>query len=110
MNSSRFGSKAHGPQISKHLLQLSGYKIPDVVMDQCSSANDLLLALRRVAQPKPTKVYDVLASDTRLANLTNVTIHQKRIKMHEKEAQVGRWKLIEAEFQKRGLVDVPRAQ
>lgn len=59
-------------------------------------------------QPKAPKLAELLLGNeaqkpSDLADLPNVTVHQSKIGPIDREVQVGRWKVIEAELKKRGL-------
>lgn len=55
-------------------------------------------------QPKPKKLAEQLAAQgEQLSSLPNLRIHDKKIGPIDRETELGRWKVIEGELEKRGL-------
>lgn len=61
--------------------------------------------LEQIVKPKPKKLAEVLASSPTLQRLPNVKIFTKPQRAMDRDAEVGRKKLIEEEFRARGLLD-----
>jgi hypothetical protein len=53
--------------------------------------------------PKARKVTEALEQIEALDELPNVKIYNRRVTPIDQEKSVGRWKVIEAELEKRGL-------
>lgn len=53
--------------------------------------------------PKPKKLAQVLSADDRLTTLPNVRLFDRRFTPIDREKEVGRWKVIERELERRGL-------
>ncbi|KAF2097891.1 hypothetical protein NA57DRAFT_76691 [Rhizodiscina lignyota] len=87
--------------IIKRSMQLTGIRISDATINSCSTPQSLLAAL--TTTPKDIKVVDSLAEDRRLKGLDNVTIYGQRLTAMDKDQQLGRWKVIEQELERRGL-------
>lgn len=49
------------------------------------------------------KLAEILATQSALPTLSNVTVHSRKVGPIDKEVAVGRWKVIEEELSKRGL-------
>lgn len=56
-----------------------------------------------VRPPKAKKLAEELAADGVLAGLPNVAVYGRRVTPIDKHKQVGRWKVIVQELEKRGL-------
>ena len=82
-------------------MQLSGARIPDPIIRTISSPGDILNHLKE--KPKPKKLAEILLMKPELATLPNVQIFDRRHTPIDKEKEVGRWKLIEEELEKRNL-------
>ena len=54
-------------------------------------------------RPKPKKLAEQLIGKPGFAKMPNVQIFDRRYTPIDKEKEVGRWKVIESELQKRGL-------
>ena len=59
--------------------------------------------LLRNSSPKPTKLADGLLKKKDLASLPNVHVMARRETPIDKDKRLGRWKVIEAELQSKGL-------
>ena len=59
--------------------------------------------LLQESKPKPKKLADHLLTKPDLAGLSNVHIMTRRQTPVDRDKQVGRWKIIEAELQSKGL-------
>ena len=82
-------------------MQLTGKRIPDPVIASLNSPKHLLNYL--VEKPNPKKLADRLLSRAELTTSPNVQIYDRRYTPVDKEKEVGRWKVIEKELQRRGL-------
>ncbi len=89
------------PQIIKRVTQLTGTRIPDPVIQQTHSVKMILHHL--ATPPKPKKLAQVLSADDRLTTLPNVRLFERRFTPIDREKEVGRWKVIERELERRGL-------
>ena len=81
-------------------MQLTGRRIPDPDISVITTPTSLLVHL--VKKPKPKKIAEVLDAHP-VATLPNVQIKDKRYSPSERETEIGRWKLIQKELQRRGL-------
>ncbi len=82
-------------------MQLTGTRIADPVMPHLTTAAEIV---RHLQKPAPTKrLVDDLAKNDEIGKLPNVEIWESRYTEKDKETEIGRWKLIEAELQERGL-------
>jgi hypothetical protein len=54
-------------------------------------------------KPKSRKLAEVILANETLTELSNVTIHKRRVTPIDKHRQVGRWKVIKEELEKRDL-------
>lgn len=59
--------------------------------------------LLRSSSPKAEKLADALLKKKDLVNLPNVHIMARRETPIDKDKRLGRWKVIEAELQRKGL-------
>lgn len=88
-------------QIRKRLYQLTGNLIPDAKLGAALTIRHLHTLIAK--PPKQEKLAAVLSSRGLLAELSNVTLHDRKLTPIDKEVSVGRWKVIEEELTKRGL-------
>ncbi len=82
-------------------MQLTGARVPDPTIQHISTVKMLLNHLN--TPPKPKKLAEVLSADTRLTSLPNVKMFDRRFTPIDREKEVGRWKVIEKELERRGL-------
>lgn len=82
-------------------MQLTGKRIPDHEIEGLDSTKALLGLL--VKKPKPKKLAEFLMVNHKLIDLPNVQIMDRRYTPIDREKEIGRWKVIESELQKRGL-------
>lgn len=54
-------------------------------------------------KPKPTKIAEILANNEKLGLHSNLLVFGRKEDMIDKETEIGRWKIIEAELRDRGL-------
>lgn len=87
-------------QILKRTMQLVGKRIPDSVVAKIHVVQDLVDHLTEI--PKPKKLAEQLVTQP-IAAMPNVEIFPRRHTPIDKEKELGRWKVIERELQKRGL-------
>ncbi|MCJ1477174.1 hypothetical protein MMC13_005845 [Lambiella insularis] len=95
-------------QVLKRAMQLTGRRIADPTIDHIKVVGDLVEHLTE--KPKPKKLAEVLVAKPELASVPNVQIYERRYTPIDKEKEVGRWKVIERELQKRGLPVTGRAK
>ena len=82
-------------------MQLTGRRIPDPDIATITTPKTLLVHL--VKKPKPKKIAETLRNSNRVTELPNVQILDKRYGLKDRENEVGRWKVIREELEKRGL-------
>ncbi|KAF6830402.1 hypothetical protein CMUS01_07766 [Colletotrichum musicola] len=87
--------------VAKRLFHISGYRVHDAKLMQCQTAGELARAI--AARPKPAKVAEAVRRDGALLRLPNLQVFDRRVTPIDKEKAVGRWKVIEAELEKRSL-------
>lgn len=88
-------------------MQLTGRRIPDPDISAIATPSSLLVHLAR--QPKPKKLAEALLGSNRVTGLANVQIFERRYGPIDRETEVGRWKIITEELEKRGLPVTNRA-
>lgn len=88
-------------------MQLTGRRIPDPEISAMSTPNSLCVYLGK--KPKPKKIAEALLQSNGIVELPNVQILDKRYSLMERETEVGRWKVIKEELEKRGLPVLGRA-
>lgn len=88
-------------QIRKRLFQFTGNYIPDARLGAATTVSHLLVFGTK--QPKPTKLAEELDQKALFEDLANVRRQDTKIRPIQKETEVGRWKVIEEELEKRGL-------
>ena len=82
-------------------MQRTGIKLPDRFVQRCNTVG--MLYHKLIEDDEPKKLAEQIEQDPKLAPLSNVKIHTKRISPIDKEKEVGRWKVIEHELVERGL-------
>lgn len=82
-------------------MQLTGRRIPDP--DIAAIITPKVLLVHLVKKSKPKKIAEALKNSNRVTELPNVQILDKRYGLKHRETEVGRWKVIEEELEKRGL-------
>jgi len=87
----------------KRFSQLSGRCIPDPLLNSDKTLRHLIDHLSEAIKPKPKTLAETLMQKQELAGISNVKIMTRRETPVDKEKEVGRWKLIEAELKNRGL-------
>ncbi|KAI3395194.1 hypothetical protein diail_1688 [Diaporthe ilicicola] len=87
--------------ITKRILQLTGHRIPDSKLPSVHTAGHLVALL--VKPEPPTKLAEALEQQGELASLPNVRVHATRRTPVHKHQEVGRWKVIVKELEKRKM-------
>ncbi|KAI1431087.1 ribosomal subunit 39S-domain-containing protein [Xylaria sp. CBS 124048] len=87
--------------VTKRIFQLTGHLIPDHKLTEITTVQTLLHIVQK--KPKPVTLTQELQRHETLAELPNVTIARRRVTRGDKEIALGRYKLTQAEFAKRGL-------
>ncbi|KAJ2898938.1 hypothetical protein MKZ38_003571 [Zalerion maritima] len=88
--------------VTKRIYQLTGHRIHDYKLHSILTVGGLLKVLH--SKPKPTKLFEFIEErKPELTNLPNVKVYSRRVTPIDKEKEVGRWKVIERELEKRGL-------
>ncbi|OCL12681.1 hypothetical protein AOQ84DRAFT_372860 [Glonium stellatum] len=87
--------------VVKRLMQLTGNRIPDPVIQNSKTVGELLDLLS--VPPKPKKLAEAIQRDGNLEKVPNVKIYNRRVSPIDKEKEVGRWKVIEYALHERGL-------
>ena len=82
-------------------MQLSSIRLADPKIASFRTVGDIVQHMSE--KPKPKKLAELLLSKADLVALPNVEILRRRITPIDKEKEVGRWKVIEAELVKRDL-------
>ncbi|KAL2047690.1 hypothetical protein N7G274_000732 [Stereocaulon virgatum] len=86
--------------VLKRVMQLTGTRIPDPVIADIK--NTKLLLSHLLKKTKAKKLAENLVAGE-AADLPNVQILERRYTFVHKEKELGRWKMIEQELEKRGL-------
>jgi len=87
-------------QLLKRVMQLTGRRVPDPDINIIRDCKSLLAYL--VKKPKPKKLVEALFANEAV-DLPNVEIRERRYTPIDREKEIGRWKVIEQELEKRGL-------
>lgn len=82
-------------------MQLTGSRIPDPLIHNLSTTKALFAHL--VTKPKPRKLAEFLQLKEELKGLPNLQMMDRRYTPIDREKEVGRWKVIERELQRRDL-------
>ncbi|KAF7589865.1 hypothetical protein BBP40_003577 [Aspergillus hancockii] len=89
----------------KRFSQLSGHYFPDPVVNSIATVGQAVEYIQSVLNPKPKKLADHLANSQGLQQLANVKVFAKRQKRSDRDEELGRKKIIEAELRARGLIE-----
>lgn len=96
--------------ILKRFSYLAGYRLPDPLLNMLYSGDPqentiraLLTTIAKKIAPTPANIAERLMAEKKLAARDNLMIFGRRETSIDKEKEVGRWKLIEAELKARGL-------
>jgi hypothetical protein len=89
----------------KRFTQLSGHYFPDPVVNSLATVGQAVEYIQLALNPKPKKLADHLANSQGLQQLPNVKVFTKRQKRSDKDEELGRKKIIEAELRARGLIE-----
>jgi Ribosomal subunit 39S len=84
-------------------MQLSGTRILDPMIGKSKTWEMLVDNLAKQVGPKPKNIAETLMMKENLANLPNLKIMKRRETPVDKEKEVGRLKVIQAELLARGL-------
>lgn len=87
----------------KRASQLTGLRISDHRLTSAKTLGQLFGYLREEGKPKPKTLADQLVQKQSLVKLPNVQIMSRRETTVDREKRLGRWKVIEAELQSKGL-------
>ena len=87
--------------MTKRLRQLTGHVIPDAKLSSIHNVQGLVEVL--VCPPKAKKLAEEIQDQGELAELSNVKIYDRRVTPIDKDKEIGRWKIISQELEKRGL-------
>ena len=82
-------------------MQLTGKRIPDPDISAITTSGSLIVHL--VKKPKPQRISEALLKSNPVAQLPNVQILVKKHSPIDRETEIGRWKVIKKELEKRGL-------
>ncbi|KAL4956954.1 ribosomal subunit 39S-domain-containing protein [Aspergillus filifer] len=88
----------------KRFTQLTGQRIPDVHVAEITKVKDILKYLNKELAPKPKKLGEHLAANQQLKALPNVKISVKKVKPSDRDEELGRKKIIDAELRRRELI------
>lgn len=88
-------------QVAKRIFQLTGHAIPDAKLLHVDTMGELLATL--VKPPPARRVYEAVQRRGELAKLPNVSVYQSRRTPVDAAKDLGRWKIVERELNKRGL-------
>ena len=80
---------------------MTGRRIPDPDISVITTPKSLLVHL--VKKPKPKRIADALLNSNLVTHLPNVQILNKRYTMIDREIEIGRWKVIKEELEKKHL-------
>ncbi|KAE8308390.1 ribosomal subunit 39S-domain-containing protein [Aspergillus transmontanensis] len=89
----------------KRFSQLSGHYLPDPVVHSVATVGQVVEYVQSVLNPKPKKLADHLANSQGLQNLPNVKVFAKKQRPMDRDEELGRKKVIEAELRSRGLIE-----
>ncbi|KAI0392143.1 ribosomal subunit 39S-domain-containing protein [Xylariaceae sp. FL0594] len=88
--------------ITKRVFQLTGHLVPDHQLSALSTVSSLLHTLHK--PPKPATLTQEIQERRRdLVDLPNVSVTPRRVTRGDKEIALGRFKIMQKEFAKRGL-------
>jgi len=87
--------------IIKRLMQLTGHRLSDPIIQDTNTAGQLLASI--TAPPPPKKLSEAIQRDGRLNKASNVKVSGRRVTSIDKEQEVGVWKVIEYALRERGL-------
>ncbi|KAI9900515.1 hypothetical protein N3K66_004777 [Trichothecium roseum] len=85
----------------KRLYQLTGTLIPDAKLAAARTIKHLQTLA--TVPPKKPKLAEVLGGMSEFGDLPNVRLHERKITSIDRENEVGRWKVIKEELERRGL-------
>ena len=82
-------------------MQLTGQRIADPAISTISTSGSLIAHL--IKKSKPIKIAKALKQSEPVVGLGNVEIFDRRFGWIDRENEVGRWKVMQLELEKRGL-------
>jgi hypothetical protein len=86
-------------------MQLTGKRVSDISLSRATNIQQLYTAF--ATKETPQKLYDTEQLQ-KLDDAPNVQVHKtRRTRMH-KDQTIGRWKLIEEEYELRGIDRSPK--
>lgn len=88
-------------------MQLTGKRIPDPDISVITTPGALIVHL--VKKPKPKRIAEALQTANPVVQLPNVQILNRRHGPIDRDIELGRWKVIKKELEKRGLPATGRA-
>ena len=88
-------------QMRKRLYQLTGTLIPDAKLAAARTIKHLQTLA--TVPPKKPKLAEILGGMSEFGDLPNVRLHDRKITSIDRENEVGRWKVIKEELERRGL-------
>ena len=86
---------------------MTGKRIPDPDISVITTPGALVVHL--VKKPKPQRTAEALQQSKPIVQLPNVQILNRRHGSIDRDIEVGRWKVIQKELEKRGLPATGRA-
>ncbi|PYH43415.1 mitochondrial 54S ribosomal mL50 protein [Aspergillus saccharolyticus JOP 1030-1] len=89
----------------KRFSQLTGHFFPDPAVHSITTVQQVVDYVQNLAKPKPKKLAEYLANNPRYQSMPNVKVFAKRQKRSDRDEELGRKKLIEAELRARGLIE-----
>ncbi|KAG6118052.1 hypothetical protein E4U13_000550 [Claviceps humidiphila] len=87
--------------IRKRIFQTTGVLVPDARLGAARKIKHILTLA--VKKPTPPKLATLLEERGLFQEMSNVTLHSRRLGPIDREIAVGRWKVIEEELLKRNL-------
>ncbi|WPH02832.1 Hypothetical protein R9X50_00570000 [Acrodontium crateriforme] len=87
--------------IVKRILQITGKRLSDPVVSRATTVEDLYNAYRAPIVPK--KLHQQPQIKEVKVSIPNVKVHKKKQTTMHQEQEIGRWKIIEQELEKRRL-------
>ncbi|QSZ30990.1 hypothetical protein DSL72_000551 [Monilinia vaccinii-corymbosi] len=87
--------------VVKRVMQLTGVRIPDNIINSSSTAGKLLQNL--IIPPKPPTLKEALDQEEELLSLPNVRVFGRRITVIDKERDIGRLKVIREQLRSQGM-------
>ncbi|RAL15648.1 mitochondrial 54S ribosomal mL50 protein [Aspergillus homomorphus CBS 101889] len=89
----------------KRFSQLTGHFFPDPAAQSITTVQEAVTYVQQIMKSKPKKLADYLAKNQQYKKAPNVKVFAKRQKRSDRDEDLGRKKLIEAELRARGLLE-----